>query len=156
MNATVMVSTAKEIKETSEEIHAIFQSLEVPVDHVFFCDTYPDESSNVGLDSIERGARRRANQAREQHPGADFYIGIESGVVYGTGRRFDMYCVFIRSRTGRESHAHATFFPPSEPPSADDAEQDFQKYLSNAPMTRAQTIAQTIRRAVFAVVDSSE
>lgn len=41
MNTTVMVGTTKEIKETSEEIHAIFQSLEVPVDHVFFLRHVP-------------------------------------------------------------------------------------------------------------------
>lgn len=65
----------------------------------------------VGTGQIEDGARTRARNASILCPGADFYIGIENGIVFKTSERFDVPCVVVRDDAGRESMALGAFFP---------------------------------------------
>lgn len=109
----VIVGSKSELKLRA--VHAAFQSLHI-VPHAIVVEGCAAESNvdaqPFGMAMMEAGAHNRITSARIAKPGADFYVGIENGLVrWNEQHWFDVPCVVIIGSTGRESVAFGTHFP---------------------------------------------
>jgi len=126
-----------------------------------------------GEHEIQSGAHTRVNNAVLLKPGADFYIGIESGLIEKNAWWFDIPCVYIRARTtGYELPVFGGPFPIPDwmvrralerktdlgeiiKELTGDNEKDAQSYLSNGVITREQGIIQTVCSAFAPLLNST-
>ena len=121
----------------------------------------------VGLEEMETGANNRASRARERNAEADFYVGIENGLVQQNGRWYDPTCIVILTSSGESSVAFGAYFPiPTWMAEqavlkttesdigqivqalAGGGEKDAMKYLSEDTISREQLLAQAIQCAL--------
>ena len=119
----------------------------------------------VGTRIMENGARGRVRHARELHPNANLYIGIENGLVHQNDRWFDPTCVFALTSDRRESIAFGAFFPIPDwmaertleqkselgeiiKELAGGGEKDPMLYLSEGSVPREQLLSQAIHCAL--------
>ncbi|MBU6490856.1 DUF84 family protein [Patescibacteria group bacterium] len=126
----------------------------------------------IGLDAMETGARNRVQNVEQlrQDP-ADFYIGIECGLVCRNDNWFVSHCVFAR-REEKESIAFGSFFPipvwmktrAIEQKSclgrvarelAGGGEKDPERYLSQESILREQIISQAVLCALVPLLHCS-
>lgn len=126
----------------------------------------------LGTAVMEVGAKSRAYNAKEAHPGADLYIGIENGLVQQNDRWFDPTCVVAITGDGNEeSVAFGAYFPipkwmaerTFEQESelgeivkelADGGEKDPMKYLSGGFVLREQLLSQAVQCALTPILFS--
>src|SRR5665213_1464250 len=121
----------------------------------------------VGLDEMEQGARNRAVWALKEHPEAQFYVGIENGLVQQSERWYDPACIVVLiSGSNEESVAFGAFFPVpiwiAQKASSDKTntdigiivqglagggEKDAMKYLSEGTVHREELLTEAIECA---------
>jgi len=65
----------------------------------------------VGTPKMEKGASTRAMRSGIIRPGADYYIGIENGLVQINGGWFSTACVFVLNSNGVRHISFTTHFP---------------------------------------------
>ncbi len=124
----------------------------------------------VGTRQMEDGARARARNADTVQPGADYYIGIENGLVHQNDRWFDPTCVVVRAADGRESTAFGAYFPIPEwmatrtlerkselgevvKELAGGGEKDPMKYLSQGTIPREELLSQAVHCALAPILN---
>ena len=107
----VVVGSASQLK--IDAVASAFASLRIKgvvVDGVAVESSVDDQPFDLA--QMEIGARTRARNAKVLSPGADYYIGIENGIVMESIEDwFDVPCVVVHDAEGRESVAYGAHFP---------------------------------------------
>lgn len=165
----IMAAVGSESGPKLRAVHAAFVSLGYETEVLGFKAESGINQQPGNLAEMEEGAGNRALWASKECPDAQFYIGIENGLVLQNGVWYDPACVIILTPEGQRSVAFGAFFPMptwlAEEALLDKTttdvgvivqtlaggEKDTMKYLSEGTVPREELLVQAIQCALVPI-----